>query len=102
MPAERRSFPLGAAIKGGQAAAPRLRQYADEYYAHLFAELAELRASGLTLAAIAAKLNARSEPLRYMENLSAWTPTQVARVLRRGERLRAEKQTEESRGTATA
>jgi hypothetical protein len=89
--AEQRRFPPGAAAKGGQNAAPRHRQYADEAYAHLYDELARWRAEGLSLAAIAAELNARGEPLRYMGTLSAWSPTQVARVLQRGERLRSER-----------
>ena len=77
-------FPPGAAAKGGQNAAPRHRQYADEAYAHLYDELAQWRAEGVSLAAIAAELSARGEPLRYMGNFSAWSPTQVARVLKRG------------------
>jgi hypothetical protein len=47
-----------------------------------------MREEGMSLAAIAAELNARGERTRVYK--TAWNPTQVARVLQRGERLRAE------------
>jgi lambda repressor-like predicted transcriptional regulator len=96
-PARPRRFPPGAAEKGGAAAAPVLRQLADEHYAHLYDLLAELRSKGMSLAAIAAELNARGEKLRNYTS-AKWSPTQVGRVLRRGERLKAEKQAEADAG----
>jgi hypothetical protein len=86
---EERRFPPGASARGGANAAPILRQLADEHYAHLYDLLAQLRAEGLSLAAIAAELNARGEKTRVWGR--PWNPTQVARVLKRGERLRAER-----------
>jgi hypothetical protein len=86
MPSARRQFPPGAAARGGAAAAVSNRKYADEHYAPLYGLLARLRAEGLSLAAIAAELNARGEKTRL--TAGPWNPTQVGRVLARGQRLR--------------
>jgi DNA invertase Pin-like site-specific DNA recombinase len=61
---------------GGQSARTR----ADDAYADLAAMLAELRAGGLSLRAIAARLNAEGHTTRRGR---PWNPVQVSRVLAR-------------------
>jgi hypothetical protein len=87
-PKKRRGFPPDASRKGADAAAKAHKEDADEHYRPLYALLLELRAKGLSLAAIAAELNARGERTGIFAR--PWNPTQVGRVLRRAERLQAE------------
>jgi DNA invertase Pin-like site-specific DNA recombinase len=61
---------------GGQAA----RERADAAYADLAATLAEMRAGGLSLRVIAARLNGEGHTTRHGR---PWNPVQVARVLGR-------------------
>lgn len=60
------------------------RKRADEAYRHLFPVVLRLRAEGLSLAAIAAKLNASGERTRVFG--CPWNPEQVRRVLARAKR----------------
>ena len=68
------------AIAGGQAAGEAHRRAANESYGDLVPTLAELRAKGQSLQAIADELNARGHTTRRGK---PWNPMQVGRVLKR-------------------
>jgi hypothetical protein len=74
-------FPEGAYHKGGAAAAPVLAELAREFYAPLLQIVAELRARGLSLRAIARELDARGVQTRF--GCGGWSAMQVQRVLAR-------------------
>jgi hypothetical protein len=67
-------------------AAETHRRCAELEYAHLYPILLELRGRGLSLAAIAVELARRGYKSR--QGYTHWSPTQVARVLRRAEASR--------------
>ena len=69
-------------VKGAARAGLTHRKQADQAYADLLPLMRELRAEGQSLAAIAARLNADGEITRRG---GSWSPTQVMRVLNRGE-----------------
>ena len=75
------SFPPDAHRKGGQASAEVHRRAAHEFYAPIIPVALELRASGLSLRAIARELGRRGIRTRY--EYQNWTATQVRRVLAR-------------------
>src|SRR5262245_44232865 len=77
------SFPPGASAKGGRAGAEAHWRNAELEYAPLYPVVLELRRRGLSLAAIAAELVRRGYKSR--QGYTHWSPTQVARVLRRAE-----------------
>jgi hypothetical protein len=66
--------------RGVRAAAVSHKARADMAYADLMPVVAELRAEGLSLRAIADRLNAEGHTTRRG---AAWNPVQVARVLDR-------------------
>lgn len=75
-----RNLTEAARLKGTERAAAAKARAADEAYADLQPILTELRAGGMTLQAIADKLNADGHTTRRG---AAWNPVQVARVLER-------------------
>ena len=70
--------------RGRRMAANARRKLADKGCEDVLPIIQELRASGLSLRAIAAKLNEEGHETRRHK---AWNPMQVRAVLRRGERL---------------
>jgi DNA invertase Pin-like site-specific DNA recombinase len=77
-----RNLTKQARLKGAQRAAEAKRKAADEAYADLCPMVAELRAGGLALQAIADKLNADGHTTRRGKR---WNAVQVSRVLERAE-----------------
>jgi DNA invertase Pin-like site-specific DNA recombinase len=67
-------------LKGRESARKAITANALASYADLAAAVAELRAEGLSLRAVAARLNAEGHTTRKGK---PWNPVQVARVLRR-------------------
>src|SRR5947209_7891344 len=55
----KKGFPPGANVKGGQNAAPRLAELADEFYAPILPIIKELYRQKLSLRAIARELQQR-------------------------------------------
>jgi DNA invertase Pin-like site-specific DNA recombinase len=72
--------------KGAERAGKAVAKAAAEAYADLLPAMSEWRASGLTLQAIAERLNADGHTTRRGK---PWNPVQVARVLERDESARA-------------
>ncbi|MSR55797.1 MAG: recombinase family protein [Gemmataceae bacterium] len=71
---------LAGLVKARVVAAAARTERAEQAYADLQPAMVELRAKGLTLAAIADELNAQGHTTRRGK---AWNPVQVARVLER-------------------
>ena len=71
---------LAGAKAGARVAGMVVARNADEAYSDLFPLISGLKADGLSLRAIAAKLNAGGHTTRQKR---PWNPVQVARVLRR-------------------
>jgi len=77
-----RNLTDAARRKGAQRAGEAVAKNAIEAYADLRPEMVEKRASGMTLAEIAAKLNDEGHTTRRGR---PWNPVQVSRVLERSE-----------------
>jgi DNA invertase Pin-like site-specific DNA recombinase len=79
---ECRNLSPEARRKGAQKAGEAARQAADEAYTDLLPTVQELKAEGLSLRAIAEKLNAEGHTTRRGR---FWNPVQIARLLERAE-----------------
>ena len=69
-----------AGRKGSAAGARSMRKLAEDAYTDLIPALREMRTNGLSLHAIAARLDAEGHTTRRGRS---WTPTQVSRVIAR-------------------
>jgi DNA-binding CsgD family transcriptional regulator len=79
--------------KGNRASVASIQQRADEACRELFPLLTRLRAQGLSLQAIADRLNASGYPTRRGK---PWNKVQVLMVLRRGAKLAGDRLTPEA------
>jgi hypothetical protein len=76
-------FPEEASARGAAEAARANAQYARDFYGPLLPLVAELRARGLSLRAIARELESRG--IQTRQEWPRWHARQVARVLARAE-----------------
>lgn len=83
--ARKKSFPAGANLRGGQAAAPLNRQAADEFYAPILPLVLDLHRAGRSLREIARELEGRGVKARF--GSTRWAAAQVRRLVKRAEDL---------------